>query len=158
MPTVNKSVAAEYMLTQGVDQQFPSPHALSPNATAFTPSVCKNFELNPSNNPLSSDTCSSPDESYITALLLLHGSVKREGLASLIRSLIDCVRRVNDLCSGAGSEAIKQSSLDIDSVVQKIASLCKNKHMPSTVNEVSHIAHVATSRLGDKTLLPATSF
>ena len=38
----NKSVAAESMLTQGVDKQVPNPYALNPNATAFTPSVCKN--------------------------------------------------------------------------------------------------------------------
>ena len=56
MPIPNKSVATENMLTQGVDQQVPNLHALNPNATAFTSSVCKNAELSPSNNPLSSDT------------------------------------------------------------------------------------------------------
>ena len=56
--------------------------------------------------------------------------MKDESLAVLIRSLIDCVRRVNDLCGGVDSEAIKQSILDIESVVQKIASLCENKNMP----------------------------
>ena len=45
VPITNKSVAAESMLKQGVDQQVPSPHALNPNATAFTPSVCKNAEF-----------------------------------------------------------------------------------------------------------------
>ena len=48
------------------------------------------------------------------------------------------------------SEVIKQSILDIESVVQKIASLCENKHMLSVFNEVSHIAHVSTSRLSDR--------
>ena len=120
MPLASKSVVAESMLTQGVDQYVPSPHALNPNATAFTPSVCKNVELNPLNNPLSADTYSSRDEKYITALLSLHSSVKDEGLASLPQSLIDCVRRVNDLYEGVDSDAIKQLNQDIDSVVQKI--------------------------------------
>ena len=82
VPLAHKSVATESMPTQGVAQQVPSPHALNPNATAFTQSVCKNVESNPSNNPLSSDTFSSRDDSYITALLSLHGSVKDESLAS----------------------------------------------------------------------------
>ena len=56
VPIANKTVAAERMLTQGVNQQVSNPHALNPNATAFTPSVCKNVELNSCNNPLSSDT------------------------------------------------------------------------------------------------------
>ena len=60
------------------------------------------------------------------------------------------MRRLNDLYGGADSEAIKQSILDIDSVVQKIASLCENKHMQSIFKEVSHIAHVSTRRLGDR--------
>ena len=271
MPIPLKSVAAESMLTQGVDQQDPNPHVLNPNATAFTPTVCKNAELSPFNNPLSSDTnhvtasgyninnsagntcpeaikqeavrpsqlethneeteviarappinsiaytlpetsgaaskkntrgslhpaalnkaaqmntvsheliiaragsesaprasvytcqdspyfaasksssgrfafCetigavpgsestradlahSRPNESYITALLMLQGSVKDEGLASSIRSYIDCVRRVIDLCDGVDCEAIKQSILDIESVVQKIASLCNGTY------------------------------
>ena len=76
--------------------------------------------------------------------------MKDESIAVLIQSLIDCVRRVNDLCGGVDSEAIKQSIMDIESVVQTIASLCENKHMPSVFNEVSHIAHVFTSRLGDR--------
>ena len=138
-PIANKSDVAESMLTQGVDQQVPSPHALNPNATAFTQSLCKKVELNPCKNPLSSDTYSSRDESYITALLSLHGSVRDEGLASLIRSLIDSVRRVNDLRSGVDSEAIKQSILDIDSVVQKVASLREGEHMLSIFDEVSRI-------------------
>ena len=74
----NKSVAAESMLTQGLDQQVPSPHALNPNATAFTPSVCKIVELNPSSSPLSFDTYSRPDESHVTTLLSLHDSMKDE--------------------------------------------------------------------------------
>ena len=150
MPIPNKSVAAESMLKQGVDQQVSSPHAVNLNATAFTPSVCRNVELNSCNNPLSSDTHSSRDDSYITALLSLHGSVKDESLASLIQLLIDCVRRVNDLCSGVDSEAIKQSILDIESVVQKVASLCEGEHMKSIFIEVSQIAHVSTRRLGDR--------
>ena len=83
-------------------------------------------------------------------LLSPHGSVKDEGLASLIRSLIDCVRRVNDLCSVVDSEAIKQSNQDIDSVVQKIASLSEGEHMQSMFNEVSHIAKVSTGGLDDR--------
>ena len=102
---------------------------------------------NPYNNPLRSDAYSSPDEPYVTALLSLHVSVNNEGLASLIRSLTDCVRRVNDLCGGVDSGATKQSILDINSAVQKITSLYENKHMRSIFKEVSHIAHVSTSRL-----------
>ena len=41
VPIVNNCVAAQSMRTQGDDKQFPKPHALSPNAIAFTPSVCK---------------------------------------------------------------------------------------------------------------------
>ena len=92
----------------------------------------------------------SRDESYITDVLSLHGSVKDEGLASLFRSLIDCVCRVNDLCGCVDSEAIKQSVMNIESVVEKFASLCENKHMPSIFNKVFHIAHVSTRRLGDR--------
>ena len=44
VPITNKCVAAESL------------HALNPNTTAFTPSVCKNVELNSCNIPLSSDT------------------------------------------------------------------------------------------------------
>ena len=73
--------------------------------------------------------------------------MKDESHALLIRSLIDGVHRVVDLCSGADSEAIKQSIQDIDSVVQKIASLCENKPMQSMFNEVSHIAHVSIRRI-----------
>ena len=76
--------------------------------------------------------------------------MKDDGLASLIRSFIDCERRVNDLCGGAESEAIKQSVQDINSIVQKVASLCERKHMFSIFNEVSHIAHVSTRKLGDR--------
>ena len=50
VPIANKTVAAERMLTQGVNQQVSNPHALNPNATAFTQSVCKKFEINTSNN------------------------------------------------------------------------------------------------------------
>ena len=150
MPIANKCVAAESMFTRGVDQQVPSPRALNPNATAVTLTVCKYVELNSCNNPSSYDTYSSREVSYITALLSLHGSVKDEGLVSLIQSLIDCVRGVNDLCGGADSEAIKQLSLDISSFVQKIASLCENKHMPSIFNEVSYIAQVSTRKLSDR--------
>ena len=57
---------------------------------------------------------------------------------------------MDDLCSGVDSEAIKQSNHDIDSVIQKIASLCEGEHMQSMFNEVSHIAKVSTRRLGDR--------
>ena len=60
-PIPNKSVAAECMITQVFDHHVPNPHALNPNATAITPSVCKKFESNSCNNPLSSDT------KYVTA-------------------------------------------------------------------------------------------
>ena len=70
---------------------------------------------------------SSQDESYLATLLSLYDSMKDESIALLIRSLIDCVHKVNDLCCGVDSEAIKYSIQDIDSVVQKIASLCEKK-------------------------------
>ena len=93
---------------------------------------------------------SSPDKSYIIVLLSLHDSVKDGSIALLIRSLIDCVRIVNDLCGGVDSEANKQSIKDIDLVVQIIASLCEGKPMQSMFNEVTHIAKVSTGRLCDR--------
>ena len=83
-------------------------------------------------------------------LLSLHDSMRDESLAVLIRSLIDCVRRVNDLCGGANSEANKQTIIDIESLVQKFASFCENKHVQSIFSEVSHIAKVFTSKLADR--------
>ena len=87
----------------------------------------------------------SPDETYITALSSLHDSMKHESLASFTWSVIDSVRRVKDLYCGVDPEALNQSIQHIDSVVRKIASLCKSKqHMQSMFNEVSHIAKVST--------------
>ena len=76
--------------------------------------------------------------------------MKDESITVLIRSFIDCVRGVNELFGGVDSEAIKQSTFDIKSGVQKIASLCENKNMPSIFNEVSHISHVSTRSVDDR--------
>ena len=92
---------------------------------------------------------SSPDESYIAPFLGLHASMKDECLASLTRTLIDCVRRASDVsCNNV--ESIKQLIDDIDSVIEKKYSLCKSKDMHNVFNESSHIADVSTGRMGDK--------
>ena len=52
--------------------------------------------------------------------------MKDESLASLTSLLIDCVRRVDDICYSVDSEAIKQLIQDIDSAIGKISSLCKS--------------------------------
>jgi len=90
---------------------------------------------------------SSPFEPQLNLLLSLHNSLKNESLAVLIRTLIDSVRRVNDLNGNIDSELINQLIQEIKSVVQKVASLCENKNLPSVFNEVSHIAKVFTSKL-----------
>ena len=65
------------------------------------------------------------DKSYIAALLSLHSSMEGKRFASLTRTLIDCVRRASDVsCNDV--EFIKQLVHDIDSVIDKISSLCKS--------------------------------
>ena len=85
---------------------------------------------------------SSPFEPQLNMLLSLHNSLKDESLVVLIRTLIDSVRPVNDLNGSIDAELINQLIQEIESVVQKVASLCENKNLPSVFNEVSHIAKV----------------
>ena len=51
--------------------------------------------------------------------------MKDDGLASLIRLLIDCVRKVDDKCYSADSEGVKQLIQDIDSVMKKFLLYAK---------------------------------
>ena len=76
--------------------------------------------------------------------------MKAEGLASLTRKLIDCVTKADDVSCSNDIEIIKQLMDDIDSVIEKISSLCKSKDLYSIFNEISHIADVPTDKLGDK--------
>ena len=77
-------------------------------------------------------------------------SLKEESLASLTRIRIDCVRRADNVCCCNDIEVIKQLIHDIDSVIEKISSLCKSKDMHIMFNEMSHFANVTSEKLNHR--------
>ena len=60
---------------------------------------------------------SSRDVFYIAPLVSMHASLKDEGLAYLTRTLIDRIRRADEVFCSNDIEFIKQLINDIDSVI-----------------------------------------
>ena len=65
----------------------------------------------------------------------MHASLKDEGLASLTRTLIDCVTRANDVCCSNDIEVIKQLIDEIDSVIEKNYTLYKIKGLHASLTK-----------------------